>query len=143
MGVPPSGVRGMRPDPPPPQLHKSGRHTLTDYGRRTEHVMSIDDLKKALTRDKPKAAIVVSAKLFRQLYEAAELRPRRQRWEAPSDAACKKVLDTYLQLERLPMSDQLFTVTWHLTAHNEVRIVKDADLFLTLRDRGPNSFEFV
>ncbi len=43
--------------------------------------MSIEDLKKALAVEKPRAAVVVSTKLFRQLYEAAELRPRKQRWE--------------------------------------------------------------
>ena len=105
--------------------------------------MSIEDLKKALAADKPRAAVVVSSKLFRQLYEAAELRPRKQRWEPTNDAACRKVLDTYLQLEKLPMSDQLFVVTWHLLGFDDVRIVKDSDLFLTLRDRGPNSFEFI
>jgi hypothetical protein len=41
------------------------------------------------------------------------------------------------------MSDQLFIVTWHLMGHEDVRVVKDSDLFLTLRDRGPNSFEFI
>ncbi len=105
--------------------------------------MSIEDLKKALAVEKPRAAVVVSTKLFRQLYEAAELRPRKLRWEPPHDAACKKVIDTYLQLEKLPMSDQLFIVTWHLMGHDGVRVVKDSDLFLTLRDRGPNSFEFI
>jgi hypothetical protein len=105
--------------------------------------MSIADLKKALADEKPRAAVVVSARLFKQLYEAAELRPRKHHWGAPSDAACKKVLDTYLQLEKLPMSDQLFYVTWHLIAYEGVRVVKDSDLFLTLCARGPRSFEFV
>jgi hypothetical protein len=105
--------------------------------------MSVEDLKKALADETPRAAVVVSAGLFRQLYETAELRPRKHQLAAPSDVACKKVLDTYLQLEKLPMSDHLFYVTWHLIAHEGVRVVKDSDLFLTLRERGPHSFEFV
>jgi hypothetical protein len=104
---------------------------------------SIEDLKRALAKVRPRTAIVVSTRLFGQLYEGAELRPRKHKWQPPSDAACKKVLDTYLQLEKLPMSDQLYFVTWHLLAHDGIRVVKDADLFMTLRDRGANSFVFV
>ena len=105
--------------------------------------MSLEDLKNALTAGKPPRAVVVSTQLFAQLYEAAELRPAKQQWNPPTDPACKKVLDTWLRVEGLPVSDQLVTVTWRLVSHEEVRVVRDTDVFLTLRERGPKSFEFI
>jgi len=86
--------------------------------------MDISALKKALAIRPDSRLVIVTDELFWQLYDAMELVPREANWRAPQDPACEKVMNTLLARCYLPRADQLSEVTWHLTQHNNIRIVR-------------------
>jgi hypothetical protein len=88
--------------------------------------MNIDALKKALAVAPACRFVVVTDALFWQLYDAMELRPRKATWRAPLDAACAKIMNTLLAHNQLPHADHLTDVTWHLTEHHGIRVIRGA-----------------
>ncbi len=91
----------------------------------------------------PVKALVVSHDLFMELYQAADLRPKRRRWPAPADPACRKVINAWLKTEGLPPADQLSSVSWHLVWYGGLKVLRDTDLGLALSAEGPGSFELL
>lgn len=102
-----------------------------------QNVLKLRGAKKAVK------AIIVSQALFEALYQAADLRPRRQAWPAPTDPACRKVIDAWLKTEGLPVSQELPGVSWHLVWFRGAKVVRDVDIGLALNAEGPGSFEIV
>jgi hypothetical protein len=105
--------------------------------------MSIDDLKQALKARTAKRAIILSGSLFKDLYLALDLKPIRQDWPVLTDPPSKKVLDAWLKQEKLPTSDLLIGITWHLVWHSNVRVLRDIDMLRELPSTGPASFEIL
>jgi hypothetical protein len=86
--------------------------------------MPLDLLKKALAVARGSRLVIVTDELFWQLYDAMELSPRKVGWRAPQDPACEKIMNTLLARHHLPRADQLTEVTWHLTQHGSIRVIR-------------------